>query len=99
MSEKNEQVERIIEEAKHKILAVFASIEPEKVEIEVPQIDENLVSIKVAAKRIGISESQLRALEKKGLVPSYRPGGILRFDVAEVREAVRSKKPNLRAVS
>jgi hypothetical protein len=93
-----EQIERIFEAAKYEALAVIASIEPEVREIKAESPPCNLVSIKAAAKHIGISESQLRSLEKRGIVPSYRPGGILRFDLVELREAVRSQKPNLRAV-
>jgi excisionase family DNA binding protein len=94
-----EQIERIFEKTKHEVLAVIASMEPEIREVESEPQLEPLVTIKVAAQHLGISESQLRALEKQGLVPAYRPGGILRFDLAELREAVRSKKFNLRAVS
>jgi excisionase family DNA binding protein len=93
-----EQIERIFEKAKHEALAVIATIEPEIQEIVIESCANNLVSIRAAAEHLGISESQLRALEKRGLVPAYRPGGVLRFDLAELRQAVRSQKPNLSAV-
>lgn len=94
-----EQIERIFEKAKYEALAVVAAIEPEIQEVVTESPADNLVTIKAAAKHLGISESQLRALERQGLVPAYRPGGILRFDLAELRQAVRSQKSNLRAVS
>ena len=93
-----EQIERIFEKAKHEVLAVLASIEPEIREVESEPQPGPLVTIKVAAKHLGISESQLRSLERQGLVPAYRPGGVLRFDLTELREAVRAKNFNLRAV-
>jgi excisionase family DNA binding protein len=89
-----EQIERIFERAKHEALAVIASIEPEVREVLTEAIPVNLVDIKQAAKFLRISESQLRALERKGTVPAYRPGGILRFDLSELKEAVRSQKAN-----
>ena|SRR5256885_13573791 len=92
-----EQIERIFEKAKYEALAVIASIEPEILEVKGEPQPDPLATIKVAAQHLGISESQLRSLERQGLVPSYRPGGILRFDLAELREAVRSQKFNLRA--
>lgn len=94
-----EQIERIFEKAKYEALAVIASIEPEVLEVKDESHPEPLATIKVAAQHLGISESQLRALERQGLVPSYRPGGILRFDLAELREAVRAKKSKQRAGS
>jgi hypothetical protein len=86
-----EQIERIFEKAKHEALAVIASIEPEIREAESEPSTQPLVTIKVAAQHLGISESQLRSLEKQKIVPAYRPGGILRFDLTELREAVRAK--------
>lgn len=95
-----EQIERIFEKAKYEALAVIASIEPEILEVKnEPKQPEPLASIKVAAQHLGISESQLRSLERQGLVPSYRPGGILRFDLVELREAVRAKKCGQRGKS
>jgi excisionase family DNA binding protein len=73
---------------------VIASIEPEVLEVRSESQPEPLATIKVAAQHLGISESQLRALERQGVVPSYRPGGSLRFDLAELREAVRAEKFN-----
>jgi excisionase family DNA binding protein len=94
-----EQIERIFERAKHEALAVLASIEPQLCEVESEPQAEPLVTIKVAAQHLGISESQLRSLERQGIVPAYRPGGVLRFDLSELREAVRAKNFNLRAAS
>jgi excisionase family DNA binding protein len=98
LKKETEEVERIFERAKLEALAVLTSIKPEIQEIptDTPQ---NLANVTEAAKYLGISESQLRALERRGEVPAYRPGGILRFDLRELKESVRSKKPNLRAVS
>lgn len=70
---------------------MIASIEPEIREADREQSPEPLVTIKVAAQHLGISESQLRSLERQGVVPAYRPGGTLRFDLTELREAVRAK--------
>jgi excisionase family DNA binding protein len=45
----------------------------------------------VVAKHLGISEPQVRMLERQGKLPSYRPGGRLLFKISECEEAVRTR--------
>lgn len=92
------EVESKLEKTRHEILALLHSIESEPT--EEPQFvaagPEKLVAARVVAEHLGISEPQVRMLEKNGRLPSYRPGGRLLFKLSECEEAV--KTPSLRKV-
>lgn len=52
-----------------------------------------LVSASVVAKELGLSAVRIRQLAEAGLLPATRtPGGHRRFDLAEVRSAIASRK-------
>jgi hypothetical protein len=90
------EVESRFEQAKHEVLALLHSIKPEPMAPAPPPAlsgAEPLVPAPVVAKHLGISEPQVRTLEKKGILPSYRPGGRLLFKISECEEAVRTRPP------
>jgi excisionase family DNA binding protein len=52
-------------------------------------IEEGLVELKVAAKRLNVSRSLLYKMIKGGKIPCYRIGSALRFNMGELRQALR----------
>ena len=55
---------------------------------------EALVKARVVSERLGMAQSQVYRLAKSGQIPSYlvgAKGGGVRFDLREVREALRRK--------
>jgi excisionase family DNA binding protein len=83
-----DDIKRLIEEHVEPLERRIAELEARPV-IKVDS--ESLVSARALAPYLGVSEPQVRMLEKSGLLPSYRPGGRLLFKVSECQEAVRSK--------
>jgi excisionase family DNA binding protein len=54
----------------------------------------NLVTISVAAKRLGVSATALRAWHQAGVIPAvFTPGGHRRFDLAVIRDIIFSEGP------
>lgn len=94
------EIESKFERAKHEVLALLHSIEAPPVEEIAPVIPgvEPLVPTPMVALHLGISETQVRTLEKQGKLPSYRPGGRLVFKISECEEAVRTR-PSLKKAS
>jgi excisionase family DNA binding protein len=89
-----DDIKRLIEERVEPLERRIADLEARPV----TKVDaESLVSARALAPYLGISEPQVRMLEKNGVLPSYRAGGRLLFKVSECQEAVRSK-PSLRKV-
>jgi excisionase family DNA binding protein len=89
------EIESKFEKIKHEVLALLHSIKTEPIaeQIHVKPGSEPLVPAPVVAKHLGISEPQVRSLEKQGKLPSYRPGGRLLFKISECEDAVRTKSP------
>jgi excisionase family DNA binding protein len=89
------EVELKVEKTKLEILALLHSIDPsppnESVLVEAHT--EALVPVPLVARHLGISEPQVRSLEKSGKLPSYRPGGRLLFKLSECEAAVRTERP------
>jgi predicted DNA-binding transcriptional regulator AlpA len=55
---------------------------------------ESLVKARVVGERLGMAQSQVYRLARNGTIPSYLVGekkGGVRFDLREVREALRRK--------
>jgi excisionase family DNA binding protein len=58
-----------------------------------------LLNTDTAAELVGIHPESLRRLWRNGVVPGYKAGRLLRFDVDEVRDALRTNKPPQRATA
>jgi predicted DNA-binding transcriptional regulator AlpA len=57
---------------------------------------EKLVTARVVSEAMGMAQSQVYRLAKSGQIPSYQVGekkGGVRFDLREVREALRRPRP------
>lgn len=54
----------------------------------------NLVDIKEVSKILKVKESTLYSWAGKGLIPSHKLNGLLRFDVEEIEEWVKESKQN-----
>lgn len=90
-----DDIKRLIEERVEPLERRIADLEAQPVTRAGAEL---LISARALAPYLGISEPQVRMLEKSGVLPSYRPGGRVLFKVSECQEAVRSK-PSLRKVS
>lgn len=51
-----------------------------------------LISVKRVCELLDVMKSTVYAWARNGTIPSYRPGGIIRFDPDEVIEWVKSQK-------
>ena len=52
-------------------------------------VDEKFVPIEDIAKHFSVSISTVRAWIRQGLIPALKLGGVYRFKVSEVEEAMR----------
>lgn len=79
-----QQIDRILERARHELQAVILStpiIEP------VQSKTEGMMGIKRACEYLQCSETQLRQMVKEGLLPERRVGNRLRFKSQELDKA------------
>lgn len=98
MSELEDKITKIFDEAKYKALALIvesdtpapAVQEKTSAEVEKPLTAPQLAEV------LGISETQVRTLERDGKIPSHRLGGLVKYYLSEVKAATLNNKPKLK---
>ncbi len=87
----------MIEETLAAILRVTSALEAEMrdVRAEMAQlrraVPARLVSVRDAVQLLGVSESTVRRLVKRGEIPSQRVGGAIRLDITALRPKSRDE--------
>lgn len=54
--------------------------------------DQNFVDAETLAELLSLPAASVRRLAREGRLPCYRAGRLLRFDVAEVKAALKAER-------